>query len=91
LFLLRYMLKNKLSGAQQNLGGTKNLEALPLNAPLPWGWHKVKVTSKFQQICRLLAVEIVVSEQISYSDSYPSAKILTRILNALKAITRQLL
>jgi len=32
----------------------------------PWlqVWHKEKVTSKFQQICRLLSVEIVVSEHI---------------------------
>jgi len=32
--------------------------------------HKVKVTSKFQEICRLLIVEIVVLEYIFDSDSY---------------------
>jgi len=32
-------------------------------------WHKVKVTSKFQQICRLLTVEVVVLEHIFDSDS----------------------
>jgi len=32
----------------------------------PWlqAWHKVKVTSKFQQICWLLTIEIVVLEHI---------------------------
>jgi len=37
----------------------------------PWiqAWHKVKVTPKFQQIYRLLTVEIVVLEDIFDSDS----------------------
>jgi len=49
---------------QQNLGGTKNLGTLPPNAPL----DKVSYI-KFQQICRLLTVEMVVLEHIFYSDS----------------------
>jgi len=45
--------------------GYKNLGVMP-----PWlqAWHKAKVTSKFQQICRLLTVEIVVLEHIFDSD-----------------------
>jgi len=55
---------NKLFWAQQNLGGTKKLGTLPLNVPTAMGLKQSKVSSKFQQICRLLTVEIVVSEHI---------------------------
>jgi len=34
-----------------------------------WAWHKVKVTSKFQQIYRLLTVETEILEHIFDSAS----------------------
>jgi len=52
------------------LKAQKNLGTLLLNAPI-WlrFWQKAKVTPKFQQVSRLLTVEIVVLKHTFDSDS----------------------
>jgi len=51
---------NNFSGHNKIWWALTNLGTLPLNAPWPQAWHKVKLTSIFQQICKLLTLEIVI-------------------------------